>query len=251
MSGTLSDFEAELDSKYGLGAGTLESQEQVESGGNEDAYNASSGAEGPFQILPSTAANPGYGVTPISDPYDPEQSATFAAQYDSAMASQTGSVGGGLAAYNEGLGNYQTQGTSGASPAYQSLIASLGMGSATGATASAPSGSGGSSGGGGSGWQTLGEVESATNPLGSSSPIGSILGGVLGGSGGSSSGSSGPTEQVGTFISGWVIRVIVAVGGLIAVAVALSMFKQTAPIVTAVTTPIKNAAKGAALAAAA
>ena len=224
MSG-FSSFLAELDQQYGLGAGTLEGQEQVESGGNPDAVS-STGAEGLFQIEPATAANPGYGVQPISDPFNPEQAATFAAQYDSALAGQTGSVGGGLAAYNEGLGNYQSKGVSGASSAYQSLIASLGLGSAPGATASNPSGSI-SEDGGNTGWQTL--------------P----------GQGGASGSSSGTEEQLGTFISGWLIRLLIGVGGLIAIAVALSMFKQTAPIVTAVTTPVKRVAKGAALAAAA
>ena len=49
----------------GLPSGLMSSIIQQESGWNADAVNGSSGATGIMQFLPSTAANPGYGVAPL------------------------------------------------------------------------------------------------------------------------------------------------------------------------------------------
>ena len=70
-----------------LTGGLLDSLMQVESGGNPNAVSPA-GARGPYQIMPATAANPGYGVTPISpqDVTDPLKSRQFAEMYLEALA---------------------------------------------------------------------------------------------------------------------------------------------------------------------
>ena len=63
-----------------------------ESSGDPNAVNPSSGASGIAQILPSTAAQPGYGVAPISvaDTKDPTKAIPFAANYVAARAKSAG-----------------------------------------------------------------------------------------------------------------------------------------------------------------
>jgi hypothetical protein len=85
--------------QYGVPAAVLYWQLNQESGLNPDAAPSSTGAVGIAQILPSTAADPGYGVTPISDPSDPNQAIPFAAAYDAALYQQTGSWTGALTRY--------------------------------------------------------------------------------------------------------------------------------------------------------
>lgn len=58
-------------------------------------------AFGPFGILESTGAKPGYGVEPLKDKSLPEQ-VRFAAQYLGARAKHAGSFEAGLAGYGEG-----------------------------------------------------------------------------------------------------------------------------------------------------
>ena len=60
----------------------LDSLMQVESGGDVNAVSRA-GATGPYQIMPATAANPGYNTQAIaeSDMRDPEISRRFAQQY--------------------------------------------------------------------------------------------------------------------------------------------------------------------------
>jgi hypothetical protein len=58
-------------------------------------------AFGPFGILESTGANPGFGVEPLKDKSLPEQ-VRFAAQYLGARAKHAGSFEAGLAGYGEG-----------------------------------------------------------------------------------------------------------------------------------------------------
>lgn len=80
---------------------------EAESGFNPAAVNASSGATGIAQIMPATAAQPGYGVAPV-DPTDPADSLRFGAQYLRAMLDQTGGdYRQAVSAYNGGLGNVQ------------------------------------------------------------------------------------------------------------------------------------------------
>ena len=92
---------------YGVDPDIFERQINQESGFNPSAFNFGSGARGIAQIMPATAADPGYGVGPV-DPNDPTDSLRFAAQYMKAMLDQTGgNYLQALAAYNGGLGNVQ------------------------------------------------------------------------------------------------------------------------------------------------
>jgi hypothetical protein len=79
-------------------SGLLSQLLQTESGFNPNAFNPSSGATGIAQILPSTAASPGYGITPV-DPQDPNASIGFAGQYLAAQYKRTGSWTSAVAAY--------------------------------------------------------------------------------------------------------------------------------------------------------
>jgi soluble lytic murein transglycosylase-like protein len=89
---------------FGVPPSILTEYIQDESGFNPDAYNASSGAAGLGQILDSTAANPGYGITPVSNPYDPQQSTNFIAQYLSAAYAQLGSWTQAVSSLYNGIG---------------------------------------------------------------------------------------------------------------------------------------------------
>lgn len=111
------------DERHGFPVGTLASVMQQEVGGNLDkylndpgAYHYAAGADGrrvaghtgkvstafgPFGILESTAADPGYGVKPLSGKSIEEQ-IRFAADYLAARSKQAGSLEGGLAGYGEG-----------------------------------------------------------------------------------------------------------------------------------------------------
>lgn len=94
-----------LEGQYGLPSGILNGLYQVESSGGKNLLSPA-GAEGPFQLMPTTAAQ--YGVT---NPYDFEDSAIGAASFLSDMIKQTGSVTGGLEAYNWGIGNMNKNST--------------------------------------------------------------------------------------------------------------------------------------------
>lgn len=84
---------------------------QTESGGNPNALSPK-GAAGAFQIMPATAANPGFGVTPLRwwDGKDPRtapqmEQQRFANDYLNAMQSQNGGNPRlAAAAYNAGPG---------------------------------------------------------------------------------------------------------------------------------------------------
>lgn len=91
-------------------------QEQAESGGNPFAVSPK-GARGPMQIMPDTAAAPGFGMAPLPPNATPEQNRAFGQEY---MRRITEQVGGdprlGLAAYNWGIGNVQRLQQQGATP---------------------------------------------------------------------------------------------------------------------------------------
>lgn len=110
------------DKQYGFPAGTMASLMQQETGGNQKylndpaAYHYGLNAEGkriaghtgkvstafgPFGILESTAANPGYGVAPLKDKSLEEQ-IRFAAEYLGARSKAGGGLASGLAGYGEG-----------------------------------------------------------------------------------------------------------------------------------------------------
>lgn len=78
--------------------GMAAAQMQAESSGNPNALNASSGAVGLFQLLPSTAADLGV------NPNDPTQNIEGGLKYDQQMYNQFGNWNDALVAYNEGPG---------------------------------------------------------------------------------------------------------------------------------------------------
>jgi hypothetical protein len=87
------------DQKYNLPPGTSYALFQTESGGNANAPMSSKGAVGPGQVLPSTAANPGFGLSP-SNPKDPD----FALSYLSTLYKKVGNdLPKAFAAYNSGI----------------------------------------------------------------------------------------------------------------------------------------------------
>lgn len=75
--------------RYGVPSDIFTSVIGAESSWNANAYNAASGATGIAQFLPSTAANPGYGIAPF-DPTDPIASLDASAHYMSALFGQSG-----------------------------------------------------------------------------------------------------------------------------------------------------------------
>jgi len=83
----------------------LDSLMMAESGGDPNAVGAA-GEEGAFQILPSTARQPGFRVRPIENSFDPVESRRFARDYLQAMLDRyDGDVEAALIAYNAGFGN--------------------------------------------------------------------------------------------------------------------------------------------------
>jgi len=86
----------------------LDAIKQVESGGDPNALSGV-GAGGQYQIMPATAQQPGYGVTPISleDRFDPDKSRTFAKQYLQGImrANPDFTKDEVITAYHSGVGN--------------------------------------------------------------------------------------------------------------------------------------------------
>jgi len=78
----------------------------AESGGDPDAVS-DAGAEGAYQIMPSTAEQPGFGVSPMEGSrFDPDASRSFAKEYLQAMIDRyDGDIEAALIAYNAGAGN--------------------------------------------------------------------------------------------------------------------------------------------------
>jgi type IV secretory pathway VirB6-like protein len=88
--------------QYGVPVQLFLDQIQAESGFNPDATNPS-GAEGIAQFLPSTAADPGYGIAPFN-PTDPTAALAAAAQYNAALYAANGDNWvAALTAYSGGL----------------------------------------------------------------------------------------------------------------------------------------------------
>jgi hypothetical protein len=82
---------------------------KTESNFNPKAVNKASGAQGIAQVMPDTAADPGYDVTPLSNPFNAEDSIRFSAEYLSAMLEEfRGDYDLALAAYNAGPGRVRT-----------------------------------------------------------------------------------------------------------------------------------------------
>jgi hypothetical protein len=100
MSGSASQYQDLINnaaSTYGVPPALLTWQLGQESGFNP--LQVTGQAEGIAQIKPDTAADPGYNVQPISDPFDPAQAIPFAAAYDAALYNNTGSWSAALTKY--------------------------------------------------------------------------------------------------------------------------------------------------------
>lgn len=127
---------SQADKSRGFPAGTMAALMQQEIGGNSkylddpSAYHYPVNADGkriaghtgkvstafgPFGILESTAANPGYGVAPLRDKSLEEQ-VRFSSDYLAARSKQAGGLPAGLAGYGEGA------------PYAQSVLGRLGKG---------------------------------------------------------------------------------------------------------------------------
>lgn len=82
--------------------------EHIESGGRRFADDGSlltspKGAQGEMQVMPETASNPGFGITPAKDK-SPEELARVGREYLAAMKTRYGDTDQALAAYNAGPG---------------------------------------------------------------------------------------------------------------------------------------------------
>lgn len=73
----------------------------VESRNNPRAVSPA-GARGLMQVMPATARDPGFGVDPLQNPFDPQESKRFGKEYFSALLKEFGSVRHALMAYNWG-----------------------------------------------------------------------------------------------------------------------------------------------------
>ncbi len=115
IRGLLSDINsfigANLPSKYlGLLEETKPSIDSLipkiimaESSGNPDAVNERTGAKGLMQIMDDTAKEPGFGVKPLKDPFDPVENVRFGTDYFTAMMDRyDNNVVSALAAFNMG-----------------------------------------------------------------------------------------------------------------------------------------------------
>lgn len=108
MSETYNPYSSEIsqaENQYGVPSGLLYSVLGQESSFDPTAYNASSGSYGLAQVLPSTAADPGYGIAPF-DPSNPQASISFGAQYLAALKQKYGS-------WTQAVHNYGTVPSSG------------------------------------------------------------------------------------------------------------------------------------------
>jgi len=93
---------ANLEAQYGLPSGTLGSIQQIESGGNDKAQSRA-GAQGPFQLLPQTAAE--YGLK-SGESFDFAKAAPAAARKLRGLLDRYGNdLLKAVAAYNLGEGN--------------------------------------------------------------------------------------------------------------------------------------------------
>ncbi len=78
---------------------------QQESRGNPKALSPA-GAMGLMQVMPNTAANPGFGVAPLKNPWNPVENRRFGTDYFNAMLNRYGGdKEASLVAYNAGPGN--------------------------------------------------------------------------------------------------------------------------------------------------
>lgn len=109
MKGLSEPMKMRAGGKFVADGRILDAIEFIESGGNPEAINKRTGAAGAYQILDSTALNPGYGVTPISleDRFDKKKSRKFAKEYleGIAKANPNFTTDQLIQSYHSGAGN--------------------------------------------------------------------------------------------------------------------------------------------------
>ena len=78
----------------------------AESSGDPKAVNKRTGAKGLMQIMDDTAKEPGFGVKPLKDPFDPVENVRFGTDYFNAMLNRyDNDTISALAAFYWGPGN--------------------------------------------------------------------------------------------------------------------------------------------------
>ncbi len=78
---------------------------EAESSGNPKAVSPV-GAKGLMQIMDATAEQPGFGIKPLEDPFDPVENVRFGTEYLYALMDRyNDDTTSALAAYNWGVGN--------------------------------------------------------------------------------------------------------------------------------------------------
>jgi hypothetical protein len=96
--------------KFGLRPEMFERMILRESNFNP-AARSPKGALGLSQVMPATARDPGFGVAPLANPMDPNESLRFGAEYLSALIREFGGdEERALAAYNAGVGRVRAAG---------------------------------------------------------------------------------------------------------------------------------------------
>jgi len=96
--------------KFGLRPEMFERMILRESNFNP-AARSPKGALGLAQVMPATARDPGFGVAPLANPLDPNESLRFGAEYLSALLREFGGdEERALAAYNAGVGRVRAAG---------------------------------------------------------------------------------------------------------------------------------------------
>jgi len=100
---------ASLAEKYGIPNELAQRWVMKESGFDESAVNSRTGATGLTQIMPATAAEPGYGVAPLSAELlmDPAANVDLGMRYLRAMYDKFGNWPDAFRAYNAGPGNVE------------------------------------------------------------------------------------------------------------------------------------------------
>lgn len=107
----LYDLADRMAERYGVNKSIYRRMIQKESGFNPKAFNEGSGATGIAQVMSGTARDPGFGVKPLEDRYDPVDSLRFGAEYLSALLKEFGGdYKLALAAYNAGPGKVRDAG---------------------------------------------------------------------------------------------------------------------------------------------
>ena len=107
----LYDLAEQMANRYGVSPHVYRRMIQQESGFNPKAVNKRTGATGIAQVMSGTARDPGYGVKPLEDRFDPVESLRFGAEYLAAMLKKfDGDYRLALAAYNAGPGTVEKAG---------------------------------------------------------------------------------------------------------------------------------------------